>query len=179
MFLSLYTCLDRHAERDMEMWLLLLKSEYAMPSINSCRVSRGMQYITPSHCPTRSLRIFENTALCTTLLLGLQIEIDGLPQDDPAWPTYQDLKGLLRCQPGQPISTRDMEADCFRLQSTGVHVCGVAFVCLQLLMSVPCLPGQPISTRDMEADCFRLQSTGAHSRGGCLSALRGVPLLGG
>jgi len=49
-----------------------------------------------------------------------KIEIEGMPKDDPSWPTFEDMKGLLRCQPGHPISTKDIEADCKTLLSTGL-----------------------------------------------------------
>jgi hypothetical protein len=50
----------------------------------------------------------------------MQIEMDGTPTDNDAWPTFEQLKGLLRCQPGRPISTKDIEADCITLLGTGV-----------------------------------------------------------
>jgi len=48
-----------------------------------------------------------------------QIELEGIPKDDPSWPSFDQMKGLLRSKPGHPISTKDIEADCVTLLSTG------------------------------------------------------------
>jgi hypothetical protein len=66
----------------------------------------------PASLPACTLYIFN--------LLCMQIEMDGTPTDNDAWPTFEQLKGLLRCQPGRPISTKDIEADCITLLGTGV-----------------------------------------------------------
>ena len=43
----------------------------------------------------------------------------GLPPEAPHWPDMEQLGRLLRCRPGHPVSTKDIEADCVTLLGTG------------------------------------------------------------
>ncbi|CAL5220498.1 g2527 [Coccomyxa viridis] len=48
-----------------------------------------------------------------------RVPISGLPKKEH-WPKAQQLVSLLRCQPGGPVATQDIEADCNRLLETGL-----------------------------------------------------------
>ena len=50
--------------------------------------------------------------------LHVQVSIEGLPAS-PEWPTWDQLRRLLRCQPGRPINAQDIEEDVYLLQATG------------------------------------------------------------
>eukprot|EP00879_Flechtneria_rotunda_P015305 GHRR01015999.1.p1 GENE.GHRR01015999.1~~GHRR01015999.1.p1 ORF type:complete len:671 (+),score=251.32 GHRR01015999.1:265-2277(+) len=49
-----------------------------------------------------------------------KVSIQGVPADDPLWPTAAQLHGLLISRIGAAISTRDIEADVNRLLATGL-----------------------------------------------------------
>lgn len=50
--------------------------------------------------------------------LAPQTQVQGLP-DSPDWPKDDELKPLLVCRPGRPVSVRDIESDAVTLLSTG------------------------------------------------------------
>ncbi|GFH19905.1 predicted protein, partial [Haematococcus lacustris] len=47
-----------------------------------------------------------------------RIMVEGLPAG-PEWPKEEHVKQLLRCQPGKPVSSADIEADVNTLLATG------------------------------------------------------------
>ncbi|KXZ49872.1 hypothetical protein GPECTOR_19g323 [Gonium pectorale] len=57
-----------------------------------------------------------------------RVAIEGLPTDDPAWPSADELRGLLVCRPGRPVTQQDIEGDVCRLLQTGrAGSCGVGW----------------------------------------------------
>ncbi|KAG2492108.1 hypothetical protein HYH03_009599 [Edaphochlamys debaryana] len=49
-----------------------------------------------------------------------KILIEGIPEDGEPWPSQEQLRSLLTCVPGRPVTQPEIEADVVRLLATGL-----------------------------------------------------------
>ncbi|KAL6762267.1 hypothetical protein V8C86DRAFT_2518932 [Haematococcus lacustris] len=106
-----------------------------------------------------------------------RIMVEGLPAG-PEWPKEEQVKQLLRCQPGKPVSSADIEADVNTLLATGLFRSGKpacqnagmdeapAFIIAPTSAAAPSSPAPTLSdaplmnspAADLEGEGLRLQA---------------------